>query len=152
MLRDCDATFFAIHASSDKQRYVSLIYSMRPAPKSNGKYAIINTSHMIELFCVFWQPNDAFPWKTNQSSIHDQIRSSWNRDTAADFEIQGHPHSYAIIGWDTSRNLFRNMQFTYRVALFSDHCHVSYAHAYDALLDTHAQSVSLDWNYNNTAF
>ena len=52
MLRDCDATFFAIHASSDKQRYVSPIYSMRPAPKSNGKYAVINTSHVIGLFCV----------------------------------------------------------------------------------------------------
>ena len=44
------------------------------------------------------------------------------------------------------------MQFTYRVAPFSDHGHVSYAYAYNALLDTHAQTVSPGWNYNNTAF
>ncbi len=44
------------------------------------------------------------------------------------------------------------MQFTYRVAPFSDHCHVSYAYACDALLDTYAQTVSPDWNYNSTAF
>ena len=49
ILLDCDATFFVLHASSDKQRYVPLIYSMRPAPKSNGTYAVINTPHVIGL-------------------------------------------------------------------------------------------------------
>ena len=44
------------------------------------------------------------------------------------------------------------MQFTYGVATFSDHGHVSYAYAYNALLDTHAQTVSPDWNYHNTVF
>ena len=86
------------------------------------------------------------------NTIHDQIHSPWNRDAAADFEIQRHPHSYAIIGWDTSRHLFRNMQFSYRVAPFSDHFHISYAYAYNASLDTNAQIVSPGWKYNNTAF
>ena len=51
-----------------------------------------------------------------------------------------------------SQNQFQNMQFTYRVAPFSDHCHVSYAFAYNALLNTHAQTASPCWNYNNTTF
>ncbi len=108
MLRGCDATFFVIYASSGKQRYVSPIYSMRPVSKSNARDAIINTSHVIEVFCVCCRPDDASLCQTNQTfnTIDYQIHSPRNYDAAADVEIQGHPHSYAKIGWDTHKIYF----------------------------------------------
>ena len=63
------------------------------------------------------------------------------------------PSPFICYAWrDKSENTPQHMQFTYWVASFSDHCHVSYAYAYNTLLNTHAQIASPDWNYNDTTF
>ena len=74
MLRGCDAAFFVIYASSGKQRYVSPIYSMRPVPKSNARYAIINASHVIELFCRCCHPMTHFYAKRIKSAMQKNTK------------------------------------------------------------------------------
>ena len=78
---------------------------MRPVPKSKARYAIINASHVIELFCRCCHPDDAFLCQTIQkcNAKEYQTHSPRNYDTAADFEIPSHLHSSAMLGGTNQR-------------------------------------------------
>ena len=83
---------------------------MRPVPKSNARYAIINVSHVIELFCRCCHPDDAFLCQTNKkcNAKEYQIHSPRNYDTTADFEIPSHLHSSATFG-ETNQKIHLNI-------------------------------------------